>query len=219
MVRGETKINKFYVALAILVVMLIIIAFIFSGNQITRAVVEDKYLTDDWADLGMPTYEEGFFGLEKQASIKYGLEDDAANSTFLRVITIKTLFMISEDELIEKTEETIIESAVQQNITLDQTSRVKDSRVLANGHKTFYVIYNGSKLSNETYLEVSIIGEAWNCARSGTSIICIGYSEVKNNDYSSLIKILGDPSGTFSKRFKSPDFANQEGLIFNVKCH
>lgn len=219
MVRGETKINKFYVALAILVVILIIVAFIFSGNQITRAIIEDKYLNDGWADLGVPTYEEGFFGLEKQASIKYGIESDTTNSTFLRVITIKTLFMISEEELIEKTEETIIESAVEQNITLDQTSRIKDSRILANGHKTFYVIYNGSKISNDANKEVIIIGETWNCARSGTSVICIGYSQIENNDYSSLTKILGDASGTFSKIFKSPDFVNQQGLIFNVKCH
>lgn len=221
--KGDTKINKFYIVLAVVVIILLIITFLFSGNQINRAVVNSKYLTDGWGDVGDPTYEERFFGLEKQASIKYGLEDD--DSAFLRVTTIKTLFKISEEELLEKTDETIIQSASDQNITLNHTSRIEGSRDLANGHKTFYVIYNGSINSNNIYDEVVLIGETWNCAQSGTSIICTGYAKITDSanflgyNYSSLAKILGDAKGTFESIFNSSEFITQNGLIFNVKCH
>jgi len=223
--RGETRINKFYVALAVLVLTLLIFTFLFGGNEINRAIVDSEYLTDGWADLGDSTYVDRLLGLEKQASIKYGIEDDPDNSAFLTVTTIKTLFMMSEDELIEKTEETIIESAEDQNITLDESSRLKSSRVLNNSHKTYYVLYNGSIISNNVSEEIVIIGEAWNCARSGASIICIGYAQITDNandlgyNYASLIKILGDEEGTFVGRFNSFDFITEKALIFNVRCH
>ncbi len=220
--KGETKTNKFYVALAALILVLLIATFIFSGNQITQAIIEDIYLTEGWDDLGQRSYDERVFGLEKQASIKYGLED---NSAFLRITTIKTLFMMSIEDLLEKTEETISQSAFNQNITLNQTSKLKGSRILINGHKTFYVLYSGSIVLDNITDEIVIIGETWNCARSGTSIICIGYAKITDNinsnayNYSSLAKILGDISGSFVPRFASSEFIKEDGLIFNVKCH
>ena len=68
--KGETRINKFYVILAVLVLILLIITFIFSGNEIVLAVVDSDYLNEGWGDLGEPTYEERFFGLEKQAAAR-----------------------------------------------------------------------------------------------------------------------------------------------------
>ncbi len=223
--EGEQKINKFYVALAFVVLILLIITFLFSGNQIIRAIVPSDYLTDNWDDLGEATYEERVFGLEKQASIKYGIEDDYDNSAFLRVTTFKTIFMVGEDELINKTDNTIIQSSVEKNITLNQSSVLKGSRILRNGHKTSYIIYNGSIFSNNFEEKVVLIGETWNCPSSGTSIICIGYAQITDNEnslgynYDNLAKIIGDAAGTFVNKFNEYDFIKQDSLIFNVKCH
>ena len=224
MERGEQRINKFYIMLAVVVLILLIITFLFSGNQITRAIVESKYLTDGWDDSGDRFYSERFFGLEKQASIKYSNEHDNSSS-FLTVTTIKTLFSLNEEELIEKTEETITESAVEKNITLNQTSRFKDSRVLSSLHKSIYVMYTGSIVKNNISEEVVLYGETWNCAQSGTSIICIGFSQITNNlnssvyEYMDLAKVIGDPGGTFVEHFDSSNFITEDSLIFKVKCH
>ena len=101
----------------------------------------------------------------------------------------------------------------------------KSSRVLDNGHKTIYVTYNGTIISNNYSEQIVIIGETWNCARSGTSIICIGFAQITDNsnnlgyNYTALAKVLGDKEGTFVQRFNSYDFIKDDGLIFNVKCH
>jgi hypothetical protein len=74
--------------------------------------------------------------------------------------------------------------------------------------------------------KVKIIGEAWNCANSGTSIICIGVAQttdVKNgNNYENFIhwaKIIGDEKKTFNEIYNYNNYADPNGLIFNVKCH
>lgn len=225
MVRGESSVNKVYVALAVLIVILIVFTFLFSGNQLILAIVESEYLTEGWGDSGERFYNERIFGLEKQASIKYEFDDDYVYSAFLIVTTIRTLFMMSEEELLEKTEETIAQSAIEKNITINETSMFKSSRVLDNGHKTTYVIYNGTIISNNYSEQIVIIGETWNCALSGTSIICIGFAQITDNsnnldyNYMALAKVLGDKEGTFVQRFNSYDFIKSDGLIFNVKCH
>jgi len=208
-VRGKSSVNKVYVALAVLIVILIIFTFLFSGNQLILAIVEFEYLTEGWDDSGEHFYDEGIFDLEKQASIKYGLDDDYVYSAFLRVTTIKTLFTMSEEELLEKTKETIIQSATEKNITLNKTSMFKSSRVLDNGHKTTYIIYSGAITSNNYSEQIVIIGETWNCARSGTSIICIGFAQITDNsnnldyNYTALAKVLGDKEGTNVQRLNS----------------
>lgn len=225
MEKGETRINKFYVVLAVVILILLIITFLFSGNQITRAIVSYEYLTDGWDDSGDRYNSERLLGLEKQSSIKYSKDSDDIYSSFLTVTTIKTLFALNEEELIEKTEETITQSAIEQNITLNETSRFKGSRFLNNQHKTIYVIYNGSIVKNDVSEEVILFGETWNCAQSDTSIICIGFSQITDDlnalgyNYTDLVKIIGDKDGTFVERFDSSDFITQNGLIFNVKCH
>ena len=223
--RGDGRLNKFYVALTFLVIILLVVTFIFSGNQLIRAIVESDYLNEGWDDSGERYYSERFFGLEKQSSIKYSKNDGSSYSSFLTVTTIKTLFSINEEELIKKTEETIIQSADDKNITLNQTSRFESWRVLNNGHKSIYVIYSGNILKNNLSEEVILFGETWNCAQSGTSIICIVFSQITDSlnfsghYYTDLSKIIGDKEGTFVERFDSSDFITQKGLIFNVKCH
>jgi hypothetical protein len=85
-------------------------------------------------------------------------------------------------------------------------------------------------LSENIAEQVRFIGETWNCDKSGTSVICIGYAQVTNNsDYNSEFnltywaKIIGDKDGTFLQKYPSyfsfGSFIDSNGLIFNVKCH
>jgi hypothetical protein len=45
-------------------------------------------------------------------------------------------------------------------------------------------VYNGTDNSKNPSEEVKIIGEVWNCATSGTSIICIGVAQITDNAHS-----------------------------------
>ena len=227
--RGERSSNKIYAAIAIFVIIIIIFTFLFGGNQIIEAYIESKYLeSNGWFDSGVRQEpNERLFGLEKQISFKYEVEkDDDNHPAFLTVTTIKTLFMMSEEELLEKTVETINNAAEEENIVLDNESEYTGWRVLSNGHKTHYITYNGTDISTNTTEDIVIIGETWNCAMSGTSIICIGFAQLTDNasgntnkNYTHLAEIVGDKEGTFVNRFNSFEFIKSDGLIFNVKCH
>ena len=136
------------------------------------------------------------------------------------VSSFKTIFIISEEDLKNKMEETIKES-YKQDISVDFETKISGERTLGNGHKTKYSIYDGNYSFDEGNDEIKIIGESWNCGISGTSIICIGYAQVTDNahnnseiDLTYWIRILKDKDGTFGLDFKGND-----GLIFNVKCH
>jgi hypothetical protein len=94
-----------------------------------------------------------------------------------------------------------------------------------------YIVYNATlSLSENITEQVRFIGETWNCDKSGTSVICIGYAQVTNNsDNNSGVnlkywaKIIGDKDGTFLQKYPSyfsfGSFIDSNGLIFNVKCH
>jgi len=226
--RGERSANKIYVVIAIFVIILIIFTFLFGGNQLIESYIESKYLeSNGWYDSGESEYNERLLGLEKQVSFKYKLKKtDDKYPAFLTVTTIKTLFMMNEEELLEKTVETINKAVEEENIILDNESEYTNWRVLNNGHKTHYIIYNGTDISTNTTEDVVIIGETWNCAMSGTSIICIGGAQLTDNasgntdkNYTHLAEIIGDKEGTFVNRFNSFEFIKNDGLIFNVKCH
>jgi hypothetical protein len=226
--RGERSTNRFYIIITFLVVILIILTVFFSGNQLIQAYVVDDFLDEGWIDSGEREYNERLLGLEKQASFKYIIdsEDDDRYPAFLTVTTLKTLFMLDENELLEKTIETINQASVDNNIEIENDSRYSTQRYLKNGHSTIFVVFNGSDNSSDTTEDIVIIGETWNCGPSGTSIICIGVAQITDNvnnnsnpNYTHLIKIIGDEDGTFVDRYNSSSFITTDGLIFNVKCH
>ena len=140
--------------------------------------------------------------------------------------------MINENDLIQKTDDIIKDSMKKKNITIDKDSLIKDTRVLKNGHKTNYILYNATKKINGFSEEIKIIGEAWNCEKSGSSIIAIGYAQVTNNslyfpeekyviDFTHWSKIIRDPANTFSFYLNNFNkmFLSEDGLIFNIICH
>lgn len=140
----------------------------------------------------------------------------------ITVTTKKTLFMMSESELMDETIKTI-KDASGQGITIDDATKISGKRVLINGeHQTRYVVYNGTDNSSGVSENVKVIGETWNCGVSGTSIICIGVAQITDNLHSnnSIVtahweKIIRDKEGTFG----TGEYIGDDGLLFNVKCH
>ena len=130
--------------------------------------------------------------------------------------------MMNEDDLKDKTIETI-NMASDQGIVIDKNSEVTGQRFTKNNaHRSNYFIYDGNDTSSEVYENIKIIGECWNCEKSGTSVICIGVARISdiahgNSDSftSYWAEIVGDSKGTFG----TEDYKTNFGLIFNVNCH
>lgn len=224
----EEGISKIYIAIAVFIILLIIFTILFSGNQLTWSIIDDDSLVNGWKDSGESINYDRLFGLEKQGSLKYILDEnvDDRYPAFITITSMKTLFMMNEEELLKKTIETINQASEDNNITIDINSSYSGSRVLLNGHKTRYIIYEGNKMYNNIIEEIRIIGETWNCGLSGISVICIGVAQITDNahdnsdyNYAHWIEIIGDNEGTFVNKYNSYDFIYLDGLIFNVKCH
>ena len=210
--------NRVYVIVAIFVIIVIVLAVLFSGTGLIPAYV--PYDTREGWDEDIDERKSGsqLFGLEGWCSFTYR-NNNSSYPAYITVTTMKTFFMMNENELKEKTRGTIIEKASEQNITIDTKTEISEERTLKNGHATMYVVYNGNYNASENITEqVKFIGETWNCGKSSTSIICIGYAQITDNAHNNTElnlkyweKIIGDKDGTFTK--------NPAGLIFNVNCH
>jgi len=220
--------NWFYVGIAIFIVVLILLTTLFSTNTLFKAYIEDRFLVNGWLDSGDRGYSEQLFGLEKQSTFKYIVSSSSNENytAFLTVTSIKTVFMINEQDLLDKTIETIFNAAGARNIIINNSSKLTSSRFLKNGHNTFFVVFNATQTIDDFVENVKIIGETWNCAYSGVSIICIGVvqtTDVKNGNNSEnfihWVKITGDEKGTFKEIYSYNDYVDSDGLIFNVKCH
>lgn len=218
--EGDARETKIYVVVALFIIIVVIFAVVFSNNQFTSAYVPDGSLGDEWGeDLGKRDSSSQFFGLEKFSSLTYKI--DGNYPAYLTVITIKTLVMMSENELRDKTME-VIEQAFEDGITVDEDTEVSGERVLKNEHNTMYVIYDGNDTSKSPSEKIKIIGEVWNCGTSGTSIICIGLAQITDNAHNNSgvnisywEKIVMDKAGTFG----TGGFQGVDGLVYNVICH
>jgi len=218
-VKNDTKGTRIYVIIALLIILAVIFAFIFSGGQLKQAFIHHDFLDENWCeDLEERDGVSQFF-LERLGSFTYKI--DCNHTAYITITTIKNLVMMNEKELRDKTSETI-EKALEMGIMLDKDIKIMGERLLKNGHKTMYVIYNGNDTSKNPIERVKIIGEVWNCGKSGTSVICLGFAQITDNAHNiSEIntkywgKIVGDEEGTFGVK----DFQREDGLIFNVICH
>ena len=216
----ESKDNKIYFAVAIFIIIVVVLTIFLSSNQLISAKINDTVLNNSWIeDISERDSGSGFLGLEKWASFTYK-NNDESYPAYITVTTFKTIFLMNEQTLKNKMEETIKES-FGPDVSIDLESKTTGERTLGNGHSTLYSIYDGNYSFNENNEKIKIIGETWNCGVSGTSIICIGYAQItdntNNNSEPSLnnwIKILKDIDGTFGE-----DFKGVGGLIYNTKCH
>jgi len=208
--KGGNRGNKVYLLIALLVLILILVTVIISSNKIIPAYVDDVALGSNWYEdrdeAESPSSQ--LFGLEKHASFTYRPYNSSFPS-FLTVNTYKTLFMTNEKDLYDKAVDYIDSEMKNRNVSLDYNSTVEGERTLKNGHKTMYVTYNGNFSKNSQTEKVKIVGETWNCERSGTSIIAIGFSQITNNSLN-----LNKVNLNYWTKI-----IEEDGLIFNIICH
>jgi hypothetical protein len=215
--EGGVKENKFYVFIALFLVIVIISAVIFSTREIKPARVPDSFLDNGWVEnLDERETASDLFGLEKWCSLTYKI--GGAYPANLTVATFKPLIMMDEKGLLAKAEETI-HGASQQGIVVDNSTKANGSRILVNGHKTYYITFDGSDTSKTPYEKIKVVAEVWNCGTSGTSVICIGVAQITDYAHnvtgfntSSWRKIVNDKNGLL-------DFVGNDGLIYNIVCH
>lgn len=220
-VKSGLKENKVYVLVAIFVIFVIVLTIIFSGGDITPARIPLDALDNDWSeDISNSSKEEGFLGLERFFSVTYRCDNDSFPA-YVTVSTTKNFFMMSEEDLVDETEDLIVRKTSEQNIVLNKKTRFSGERTLKNGHKSSFFVYNATKNLGDNSENVKIIGEAWNCEKSGTSVVCIGMAQISNSSLNVTdnsffwSKIVRDNKGTFG----SDEFKGNDGLIFNVICH
>lgn len=217
-VEGRDK--WIYYIITIFIIIVIIFAVLFSTNRLFSAKIDDDVLGAYWSeDINERKGASNLLGLEKWASFTYRNNNDTYPA-YVTVTSMKTLFMMNENELLSKTIETI-NGASKNGIVINESSKITGNRALANGHKTYYIVYNGNDTSKNPQEAIKIIGEAWSCGVSGTSVICIGFAQITDNAHNNSVicltywsKIIGDKLGTFGENYIKDD-----GLIFNVKCH
>ena len=198
----------------IFVTLLLFVFILFSGCvDLTCAYVKESVVSDGWNEnTALRNTGIQFLGLEKWCSSTYEINGKYPAS--LTVTTLKTLVLTDESEIQKKMRQTI-EETFQNSIQL--TENVSGERTLQNNHKTMYILYDGIDTKKDE--NIKIIGEIWNCATSGTSVICIGIAYVTNKDISNVEntenwqKIVMDSTGTID------GFLGEEGLIDNINCH
>ena len=216
--KGDVGENLVYLAVAVFVILIVVYAVFFSGRDLTPAYVPDDFLVDGWSeDLLERDSGSSFFGLESWCSIVYKF--DGLYPASLTVSSYKTLFMMNEDDLREKTMDAIVEASGH-GILVDNSSELSGERFLKNGHSTMYIIYYGNDTSKTPVESITVIGEVWNCGVSGKSIVCIGIAQVTDNlnnntavNTTSWSKIVGDENGVID------DLVDGDGLIYNIICH
>jgi hypothetical protein len=214
---GETRI---YALIAVFIIIVVIFAVVFSNNQLNTAYIQHDFLGVNWCeDIGERDSGSQLLGLEKFSSLTYRI--DGKYPAYLTIMTIKTLVMMSENELRDKTAESI-EQTLEKGIVVDKATEVSGGRILKNEHNTMYVMYDGNDTSKNPPEKIKIIGEVWSCGTSGISIICIGIAQITDNlhdnsevNISHWEKIVRDNVGTFG----IAGFHGEDGLIYNVICH
>jgi len=220
--KGSVKENRVYIAIAIFTMAIIILAIIFSTSQLIKAYIEDEILGEYWSeDIYERVEGSRLFGIEKWISFTYR-NQNKSYPAYVTVTSIKMFFMMNENDLKDKTFETI-NRASDQGIVIDKTTEITGQRLIKDeAHKTNYFIYDGNDTSNEPSEKIKIIGECWNCEKSGTSMICIGIARISDNAHGNSesittywAEIVGDKIGTFGNGY----YKTNNGLIFNVKCH
>ena len=203
----------------VLSIVLVSLMVIFTSGcvSLTNAYVPETVLTGGWYEnTSLRDTGSQSFGLERWASTTYQI--DGEYPAFLIVTTMKTLMLMDEQQLQGKLRETL-NATLNEGILINESTLVTGERILKNAHKTLYVTYNGVDQSTEPPEQVKIIGEVWNCAVSGTSIICIGLAYTTHTQGNSSVvqlenwgKIVMDDAGSIE------GFRGETGLLYHVTC-
>ena len=206
----EEKKNFFGLFLIIIIVVMVC----FSGCiDLTCANVSNLAIGNGWNEnVALRNTGVQFLGLEKWCSTTYEINGKYPAS--LTVTTLKSIVLSDENEILQNTRRTI-EDTFQNNIELLENS--SGERILKNNHKSLYTLYDGDDVNKDE--KVKIICEIWNCADSGTSVICIGIAYITNQEipdvfnYYNWKKIVKDSSGSIN------GYIDDNGLIDSINCH
>jgi len=204
--EGGSKQDKSYAIVAVFILIVILFAVIFSNTLYNSAIINYSTLEKYGWREDIKERDSDSQILNSWCSYTYK-NNNISYPSYITITTIKSLFMLSEYELINKIKETINEQTNKQNIQINQPSKIQN-RYIKNNHNTVFVTYEGIDNSSSFSEKIKIIGEAWNCGNSGTSIICIGLSQItdeKNNNPTNL---------DFWDQIKQTN-----GLLYNVECH
>jgi hypothetical protein len=218
--KGSIRENRAYIIIAIVVVIVIVLTVLFTTNNLFLSFIAKNNLGSWSEDIGERAYSSQLLGFEQWGGYTYRNNNDYYPA-YVTVTSLKTLFMLNENDLFKKTVETISKEAINNKILIDLNTSITGIRTNNLGHKTKYIIYNGTDTNLEPFEQIKIIGESWNCAPSGSSIVCIGYAQITNSsidpkEVNTIFwsKIISDPFGSINSIF-----IEENGLIFNVICH
>ena len=194
--------------------------FLCSGCvSLTNAYVSDNVLTDGWyEDIAKRDSGTQFLGFERWVSSTY-TTNDTEYPAFLTVMTMKNLVVQNNEELQGKIWD-IVNVTIPLTISINESTKQTGGRYILRAHQTMYMVYDGVDIQGNISKNVKIIGEAWNCQTSGTSIVCIGVAYITN--------MVGDTSVEQTENWKKivmddigsiEGYSGSTGLIANVICH
>lgn len=196
-------------------ILLVFIFLILSGGcvELRSAYIDESVLTDGWYEnTALRSTGTHFLGLEKWCSLSYEIKGNYPAT--VTVSSIKAL-VLSDRDAVETQMRNTIENTFVDAVNLSYN--ISGKRVLQNTHQSLYVIYDG--IDSISLNQLKIIGEVWNCATAGTSIICIGIAYITNQQIGPDIylthwqRIISDEQGSIL------GVIGVNGLLNNVRCH
>ena len=216
--RVETEHQPHWYPLLIVILICIVLVVSSGCVSVTNAYIPSAVLTDGWYEnTALRNTLTQFLGLEQVLSVTYEVQGSFPAS--LTVMTLKSLVLMDEAELQKKTRDTIF-TTMKASIELNSTPRLTGERVLLNGHRTMYMVFSGIDTANESAGKVNVIGEVWNCATSGTSIICIGIAYTTHTmNQSTTTNTTNWKKIVIDKDTSIDYFKGENGLIPHVICH
>jgi len=153
--------NKIYAIIAVFILVVIFLAVIFYSSKLTPAIIPYNFLSDDDWSEDIEEFEKD----EQLLSSWYSFTYKNFNDNYPASVTVtsrKTLFMMSESELMDETINAI-KDASEQGIIVDEATKISGKRVILDGeHETRYVVFNGTDNSSGVFEDIKVIGETWN---------------------------------------------------------
>lgn len=208
-------------------VVLVILAMMTSGcTTIFAAHVDDAVVTAGW-ELNEDKRREDsqFLGIGlKRVTLVYEYDESRFNGPYpaaFLVTSLKILGGASRQELFEELDQTLQDVLENQNVELDQDSRVEGERVLAHGQETIYFTYEATAQGDGSLFdqgrEIRILGEVFNDQRSDLTVLLIGLAQVTGDSFltgqennTNWEKIVEDPEGTIE------GYDGEAGLAYHV---
>ncbi|MEM0493184.1 MAG: hypothetical protein QXS02_04430 [Candidatus Thermoplasmatota archaeon] len=214
--------NRKYTLLALIIIVLGVISIVFvvilNSINIKVAYIPDEKLSHGWyEDTSLRSSSSYILGFEQCRSITYKFNNDS--SAILVVITVKSLGWLNSKQLEEKIDYFLEYNIKDKNITINESMKKRGERVHPNGHRAVYILSRGTYQEENITFNVELIGEAWNCDISGTSIICIGYACTTRINDNRVYEDKSRYRAMVADQLASVDGIRGEGLIVNVACH